>query len=186
MKGNEAVVALIESLEALGIHYMVTGSYASNVHGVPRSTMDADFIIEAPPEEVDRLLDGLKPPLRPASQMLFETVTSSHRWMVRVDRSAFTLELFLLNNHPFDRSRFDRRTREEVLPGIMSWLPTAEDVIVQKLRWSVRAKRPKDFKDACEVISVQRNRLDWPYIEQWCAELEASAALAEARSIAEG
>lgn len=185
MKGNEAVVAIIAHLERLGIDYMVTGSYASNVHGVPRSTKDADFIIEAPPEEVDRLLEGLEPPLRSDPQMLFETVTASHRWMVQVDRTAFTLELFLLDDHPFDRSRFDRRTREEVLPGIMAWLPTAEDVVVQKLRWSARAKRPKDFKDACEVIGVQRDRLDWPYIEKWCADLGASSALAEARSIAE-
>jgi len=186
MKGNEAVLAVIADLERLGIHYMVTGSYASNVHGVPRSTKDADFIIEAPPEEIDRLLDSLEPPLRSDPQMLFETVTSSHRWIVRVDRSPFTVELFLLNNHPFDRSRFDRRTREEVLPGTMAWLPTAEDVIVQKLRWSASAKRPKDFKDACDVIGVQRGRLDWPYIEKWCADLGASAILAEARSIPEG
>ena len=56
MKGNDAVLAVVASLEQLGIDYMVTGSYASNVHGVPRSTRDADFIIEAPPEEVGRLL----------------------------------------------------------------------------------------------------------------------------------
>ncbi len=186
MKGNDAVKALVAALEQLGIDYMITGSYASNVHGVPRSTQDADFIIEAPPEEVSRLLATLEPPMQADPQMLFETITSSLRWVVRLDRSPFVMELFLLNSHPFDRSRFDRRVREEVLPGALAWLPTAEDVIVQKLRWSARGKRPKDFADACAVIGVQAGKLDWPYIEKWCAELDATAALAEARAIAEG
>lgn len=185
MTGHEAVAALIRDLERLGIPYMVTGSFASNVHGVPRSTKDADFIVEAAPDQIDRLLGGLQPPLRSDPQMLFETVTSSRRWLVRMDRSPFVIELFLLNSHDFDRSRFDRRLRFEVLPGVEAWLPTAEDVIVQKLRWSARAKRPKDFKDACDVMAVQEGNLDWPYIEKWCAELGASETLAEARAIAE-
>jgi hypothetical protein len=184
MKGNEAVVVVVGALEKLSIDYMITGSFASNVYGVPRSTKDADFIVEAPPEQMDRLLDGLQPPLRSDPQMLFETVTSSRRWLVRMERSAFVIELFLLNSHAFDRSRFDRRQRLEVLPGAKAWLPTAEDVIVQKLRWSALAKRPKDFKDACDVMAVQAGNLDWPYIERWCEELGASAVLAEAREIA--
>jgi len=186
MTGNEAVAALIGELEALGIAYMVTGSFASNVHGVPRSTKDADFILEAPTGQIDRLLDSLHPPLKPDPQMLLETVTSSRRWIVRLARSPFVIELFLLDNHGFDRSRFDRRVRREVLPGVEAWLPMAEDVIVQKLRWSVLAKRPKDFGDACKVIQVQASQLDWPYIEKWCAEFDASTVLAEAREIAEG
>jgi hypothetical protein len=186
MKGNDAVKALVAALERLGTDYMITGSYASNVHGVPRSTQDADFIIEAPPQEVSRLLATLEPPMQADPQMLFETITSSLRWVVRLDRSPFVMELFLLNTHPFDRSRFDRRVREEVLPGSLAWLPTAEDVIVQKLRWSARGKRPKDFADACAVIGVQAGNLDWSYIGKWCAELNIMATLAEARAIAEG
>ncbi len=54
MTGNEAVMAILEHLEAEGIDYMVTGSYASNVHGIPRSTKDADFILEAPFPKVVR------------------------------------------------------------------------------------------------------------------------------------
>ena len=80
MKGNEAVVALIGALENLSIDYMVTGSFASNLHGVPRSTKEADFVVEAPPEQIDRLLDGLQAPLKSDPQMFFETVTSSRRW----------------------------------------------------------------------------------------------------------
>lgn len=185
MKGNEAVRAVIGELERLGIDYMITGSFASNVYGIPRSTKDADFIVETSPAQIDQLLDGLEPPLRSDPQMLFETVTSSLRWIVRVDRSPFMVELFLLNSHAFDRCRFDRRRRLELFAGTEAWLATAEDVVVQKLRWASGANRPQDLADAANVIQVSGPSLDWPYIEKWCAELDATAALAQARAIAE-
>jgi hypothetical protein len=34
-----------------------------------------------------------------------------------------------------------------------AWLPTPEDVIIQKLRWSKGAKRSKDFADVVAVIA---------------------------------
>ena len=58
--------------------------------------------------------------------------------------------------------------------------------MIQKLRWASLAKRPQDLIDASNVIRVSGEFLDWPYIEKWCAELNATAALAEARAIAEG
>jgi hypothetical protein len=40
MNADEAVVALVGVLESLAIPYMVSGSLATNVYGVPRSTDD--------------------------------------------------------------------------------------------------------------------------------------------------
>jgi hypothetical protein len=71
------------------------------------------------------------------------------------------------------------------LAGRTAWLPSPEDVVIQKLRWAALAKRPQDLIDASNVIQVSGSYLDWPYIEKWCAELGASAVLAEAREIAE-
>jgi hypothetical protein len=51
--------------------------------------------------------------------------------------------------------------------GYEARLPTAEDVIIQKLRWSRGGKRAKDISDATEVIRLQRSKLDLPYIRHW-------------------
>lgn len=91
-------------------------------------------------------------------------------------RKPFKVELFLLSNDAHDQERFRRRLRLEVL-GRKLWLPTAEDVIVTKLRW----KRTKDIDDVRNVMSVQRGRLDWPYIEKWCGEHGTLALLNEIR-----
>jgi hypothetical protein len=185
MKGNEALLAVLAALEQLDVPYMVTGSFATNVYSIPRSTKDADVIVEAESEQIFELLDALPPGLKADGQMLFETVTASKRWLISVEGSAFMIELFLLNSHAFDRSRFDRRRRLGLVPEVAAFVPTAEDVVVQKLRWVARVNRDKDFNDAVGVIRTQGEKLDWPYIEKWCAELGASDALAEARRMAE-
>jgi hypothetical protein len=46
MSAGEAVLTVIEALEACGITYILVGSYSTNAYGIPRSTQDADFVIE--------------------------------------------------------------------------------------------------------------------------------------------
>ena len=52
--------------------------------------------------------------------------------------------------------------------GRLAWLPTAEDVVVQKVFWGQKARRSKDIEDVQQVLSVQRDKLDLEYIGLWC------------------
>lgn len=89
----------------------------------------------------------------------------------------FKVELFEMFEDSFVESEFSRR-RKAFVPLLNRdiWLPTAEDVIVQKLRWG----RSKDLDDARDVLAVQGpETLDMPYVEQWCSIHGTSARLAE-------
>ena len=97
------------------------------------------------------------------AQLSFETNTGTFRQVLRHKKKAFKVELFLLSNDAHDQSRF-RRRRAVQLHDRRLWLPSPEDVVVTKLRWA----RGKDKDDARDVMAVQRDRLDWEYIEQWC------------------
>ena len=60
-------------------------------------------------------------------------------------------------------------------------MPSAEDVVIQKLRWCIGGKRSKDFEDAIAVIGVQgKEGLDWDYVEKWCGEHGTLTVLREA------
>ena len=50
MTPGEAVVSVLAALDAAAIPYMLVGSLASNFHGIPRSTRDADFVVQLPAE----------------------------------------------------------------------------------------------------------------------------------------
>jgi hypothetical protein len=59
------------------------------------------------------------------------------------------------------------------------WLPTAEDLVIQKVRWG----RPKDLDDARDVILVQGiDTLDIARVRDWChihGRLDSLASILE-------
>ncbi|MSO50686.1 MAG: hypothetical protein EXQ49_12455 [Acidobacteria bacterium] len=56
-------------LDAIGVHYMLTGSVAAGWYGQPRMTRDIDLVAILYPAQATRLADGLsQPPLRPADR----------------------------------------------------------------------------------------------------------------------
>ena len=97
--------------------------------------------------------------------------------MLRHKRKAFKVELFLLSQDAHDQSRFQRR-RAVQLHDRQIWLPSPEDVVVTKLRWA----RGKDKDDVRDVMAVQRDKLDWAYLEQWCRQHGTLALMEEIRS----
>jgi hypothetical protein len=178
---NEATTSVIEALESCGIPYMLVGSYSSNAYGVPRATQDADFVIELGETSISELARRLAPSIRIDPQMSFETVTMTRRYVAEVAGTPFKIELFLLNNDPYNQERF-RRRRQTTLMGRQVWIPTAEDVIVTKLHWAVLGNRSKDRDDARDVIAVQGDRIDWDYVQRWCEQHGTRTLLDEIRS----
>lgn len=50
---------VFKSFQQHDVRYVVIGGIASILHGVPRATFDLDILIEATPENTDRLLHAL-------------------------------------------------------------------------------------------------------------------------------
>lgn len=183
--GEEAVYLLIDRMNEVGIDYMIVGSLSSNAYGIARATKDADFVIQTTEEKRLVLLRSLPPDFVIDDQITLETVTGHRRQILKLPKIPYVIELFDLSGEPFDRERFARR-KATVLAGRTAWLPSPEDVVVQKLRWASLAKRPQDLIDATNVIQVSGEFLNWPYIEEWCSRLGATSLLAEARAMADG
>jgi hypothetical protein len=56
MNGSEAVQEVIAPLADCGIHFILVGSYSTNAYGIPRSTEDADFVVELSERQGTRVL----------------------------------------------------------------------------------------------------------------------------------
>jgi hypothetical protein len=167
MTSDEATIAVIDALESLGVPYMIVGSLSSNFYGVARSTHDADFVVRLESVSIWQVMQKVGPGLRLDDQMSFETVTGTTKFVLSLPDARFKVELFQLSDDPHDQERF-RRRRRGTTSGRETYLPTPEDVIIMKLRWSARVARPKDLDDARSVLAVQRSTLDWEYIHRWC------------------
>jgi hypothetical protein len=161
----DLVIAVIEALEAERLPYFLTGSAASMVYGIPRATKDVDFVVEVDGDGIDRLARRLAGRFEFDPRQHLETSTWTRRYILRSSRPVFEVELFIKSDDPHHLEQWSRRRvlRNPIL-GRDAWMPSPEDVVVQKLRWG----RPKDIADVEAVIGVQGAKLDWPYIERWC------------------
>jgi hypothetical protein len=84
--------------------------------------------------------------------------------------SFLKLDFWLLKNEPFDRSRFGRRRMVTILGRPMR-MASAEDTILQKLRWYKEAKIEKHLVDAAFVYQTQKKNLDNNYLKKWAKTL---------------
>ena len=181
MTADEAAVAVIDVLDHAAIPFMIVGSLASNFHGIPRATRDADFLIRLGSASISDLAAALPDDLRLEPQAAFEAVTGTTRYLVTLQQSPFVCELFLCSHDPHDTARFERRERVRVLSREV-FMATAEDMIVTKLLWAMRANRAKDRDDVRNIIAVRGADLDWNYIEGWCATHGTTTLLGEIRN----
>lgn len=169
MTSDEAVLAAIDALERVAVPYMVVGSLSSNLYGIPRSTKDADFVLQTGPDTIQHVMRQLGPDFRLEPQVSFETVTGTTRHIIETIEGTFRIELFQLSDDAHDQERFSRRKRTKIL-ACDAFAPTPEDVVITKLRWSRQGGRSRDIDDVRSVVAVQGDALDWDYIHRWCDE----------------
>ena len=173
----DAVALVIDALNDIGAPYLITGSIASTAYSQPRATADADFVVDAAPDRLQALFVRLGAEFEHEPQMSFETVTGKTQHKFRHRSTKFLVEIFEARmDDPHEQSRFDRRRRETIL-NRLTYFPTAEDVVVGKLRWFKQIHRVKDRGDLLLVLKRQWDNLDWPYIEHWCREHGTSEVL---------
>jgi len=151
---------------------MVAGSFASSFHGRPRTTHDADVVIDPTPEALERLLEALVEAgfYVPASSAR-DALRRRRQFNVIETASAFKLDLIIRKDRPFSREEFERRAREDraAVPAVMA---TAEDTILSKLEWAkMGGGSERQLDDVRGVIEVKGADLDRAYIEGWAVEL---------------
>ena len=177
MDSLEITTQVVAALARSGVPHVMFGSFARNFHAFPRSTKDADIVLAVDAPGLVQFESELGRDFSLDPQTTFETNTGTFRHTLVHKETEFKTELFLLSQDAFDQERFRRRQSFQ-FNGIASFVLTAEDVIVTKLRWL----RPKDVEDVRDVIAVKGAKLDWNYIHHWTASHGTRAKLDEIRA----
>ena len=93
MTANESLRELFKVLRDQGASYMIVGSYSSNFYGIPRSTKDADLVINVDATILQEVAKHLPDGIRFEEQGFFEMVTATRKELLLVD--APSLDIFL-------------------------------------------------------------------------------------------
>ena len=188
----DVLLRVVETLDMLGIPYMVVGSFASSVHGVPRMTYDADLVAEIQLDHVTPLVAALKDEFYVDGEMIREAITRPSSFNVIHLQSMFKVDFFLLKARDFDQTEFARRQKERLLEDREEevYVTTPEGIILCKLEWYRMGGEvsERQYRDVLGVIREQSESgaLDWGYLSRWARELDVADVLQRARQDALG
>jgi hypothetical protein len=173
-------------LDDLAIPYLLGGSLASSLHGIPRSTEDADLVADLRPEHIAPLVAAFRPSFYIDDERVADAIRRRASFNIIHLATMIKVDLFVLKGDPLSRQEMDRRQRIQIsgAEGMQLPVATAEDIILQKLAWFRLGGgvSERQWNDLLGVLKVRKGGLDLPYLEHWAAELEVGDLLSRAFS----
>ncbi len=142
------------TLEELGVPYVVGGGIAVGCYDHQRPTKDMDFFI--PEDYAEETLDAL----RTAG---FVAKRSDPRWLYQAWRNDTLVDLVFNINAgpvmiPIDREMIARGVEQEI-DSEQFWVISPEDLVIIKIL--VQHENRSDWWDAVTVMRRRRTTLDW-------------------------
>ncbi len=170
-------------LDAAGVPYMLTGSFASGFHGAPRATQDIDIVISPTLGSLNRLLRLLPDDKYYVSRDAALDAYSRESLFNVVDfASGWKIDLICRKARAFSVTEFERRSLH-ILGGLGVFVASAEDVVLAKLEWAKLAHSGRQIEDAASVLRIQGTKLNTSYINQWVAQLGLDEEWLAAKSL---
>ena len=175
---------VVDLLEALGVPYLIGGSFASAIHGVARMTMDTDLVADLRPDHVEPLAQALGGAFYLDAGSIRDAVRHRSSFSVIHLGTMFKVDIFILKQRPYDRVQLERRVKQIVSidPERTAYVASAEDNILAKLEWYRLGHEvsERQWRDVLGMLSAQMGRLDLAYMKQWAVALGVADLLERA------
>lgn len=165
---------------------MITGSFASGFFGEARATHDIDIVTILKTDDIQPLVEAFPLPEYYFDDVAMQdAITRGGMFNLLHLSEGDKVDFRMLTEDAFDQARFSRK-RKMVFDGVEYNVPSPEDVILSKLRWSkLSGGSEKQFTDALRVYEVQRPWLDQDYLDFWANHLDVTESLQRLREESE-
>lgn len=176
MTASDVVAALspiVAALEELRVAYMLGGSLASSVHGVPRTSIDGDLVADLELHHVTPLLQRLAGQYYVDEGRARAAIAARRSFNLIHLQSMFKIDVFAAKRRPFDRQELQRAAphRLSEAPDTRDFLvASAEDTVLAKLEWFRAGVSERQWGDVVGVLKTS-TRLDRQYLGRWSKEL---------------
>jgi hypothetical protein len=180
----DAFKRVLEVLDLMEIPYLVGGSMASSVYGLPRSTADVDLVVDLRTDQIEDFAAKLKADFYADPEMMRDALARGRSFNLIHYASSFKFDLFPLQTDEYSQTQFQRRRFAESSlladEPIECAFATAEDTILTKLRW-YRAggeTSERQWNDLRGILQVSGAGLDLDYLNSWAPRLGVADMLA--------
>lgn len=158
-------------LDVLAVRWLVGGSVASSILGVPRATLDIDLVADLRSGHVGALFDALSPDYYLDRDTMKWAVSTRRSFNAIHQESLIKVDVFCAGDDALTRRELDRRVFFDLEVGRIP-VCSSEDIILQKLVWWRDAGgSERQWRDALGVVQIRGPALDRAYIDSAAAEL---------------
>lgn len=177
---------IVRRLEAAGIPYMLTGSFASAYHGRPRATQDIDLVIAPTADQLRLFVRSLPPSDYYADEAAAAAALEQESQFNVLDLdTGWKIDLICRKSREFSQVEFARRIEASV-EGEALWVASLEDVMLAKLEWAKLGGSLRQVEDVAGLLVVRGSDVDLVYLERWVANLGVDAQWMAASELASG
>ncbi len=169
--GVTLVVAAL--LDRLGVEYLVGGSLATSLHGIPRATLDVDLVADLRMAHLEDFVAGLQEDFHVDPDMVRDAIRRRSPFNILHLATMFIVDVFVVGADELLSSEMSRKQRVRVLdePPADLFVASPEDMVLQKLIWYRDGGSVSDrhWGDIIGVIKTQGERLDLSYLRLWAS-----------------
>ncbi len=181
----EITLHVAETFERLEVPYLVGGSLASSLHGLPRATQDVDLVADLREEHVRAFAAALEVDFYLDAEAIRSAIRRRSSFNVIHLETMFKVDVFITKDDEATRQEMQRR-QSYVLseaPKRQIVVASPEDVILQKLYWFRLGGEVSDrqWQDVLGVMKVQGDALDEAYLARMAAQMNLAGLLRRAR-----
>jgi hypothetical protein len=184
---DEAFQVLLEVtrvLDELEVPYVVGGSLASSLHGIPRSTQDADLVAVLRTSHIQSFISRIEGAFYVSPERVETAVRRRTSFNLIHLKTMIKVDLFVFPETPLARQEMARRQNLPVPgePEAHLQIASPEDTILQKLLWYRKGGgvSERQWNDVLGVIKVQGKALDLDYLKEWAERSGVEDLLAQA------
>jgi len=165
------LMRVAQIMEELDIPYLICGSFASSIFGIPRATQDVDLVVDLQASSLEDFIKAMQVEFYIDRDAVAQALQRRSSFNAIHFETVQKIDFFVCRHSGHAVEEMRRRFPVVVDPvaGRTIFVATAEDVILQKLSWYRLGSQASERQwiDVVGVIKVPGARLVRDYLARW-------------------
>lgn len=180
----EVTLKVTGVFESLGVPYLISGSLASALYGMVRTTQDADIVAEMRLRHLQPFVSALQDEFYLDDEMIAKAIQRNSSFNIIHRETMFKVDVFIPRPRPFLQSQLARAQRQKFSfdKEVSAKFASPEDTILSKLEWYRLGGEVSDrqWRDILSVLKTRAGELELDYLLKWAQELKVGDLLERA------
>ncbi len=180
----EVTLKVTDVFEKLSIPYLISGSLASTLYGMIRTTQDSDIVAEMRLEHLQLFVSALQGEFYMDEELIAESIQRNSSFNIIHRETMFKVDVFIPRPRPFLQSQLARAHRQtfNFETEVGANFASPEDTILSKLEWYRMGGEVSEhqWRDILGVLKTRAGELDLDYLRKWANELKVMDLLERA------